>query len=622
MIAPVVFRARARRPRLSNLALALSSAALPATVLAQPALRETVVTATRVEQPLPDLLADVSIVDRATIERSGADGVADLLARLPGIQITRNGGIGSTTGVFLRGAETRFTAVYLDGVRVDTQTTGGAAWEAIPLALIDRIEVLRGPAAAVYGSDAIGGVVQLFTRKGEAGVHPSVGIGLGSRGTRQAEVAVSGASGMVDYALSAVHQESNGFNARPVTGANPDADGYNQTAFTGRIGVQLNARHRLDATLLHNDMKSDYDGFFHDPLQPVRDRNFYRLSTAGLGWQAQWTDAWRTRLSVSESRTRYETEPSYYETTTTLRNYLLQNELRLGAHLVTATLERREDRLRNPSDGFSATLDRERSQDGAALGYGWRGGAHTVQLNLRHDRDSEFGGKTTGSAAYGFDITPAWRVTASAGSAFRAPTLYQRFSEYGVSTLRPEEGRNAEAALRYAQGPVTASVTAYRNRVRNLITFDYTATGCDSFFGCYANTARARYQGVTLAGSWKLGGVTLRGSMDFQDPRDLDTGKQLTLRSRRYGTLGADWQVGNWTLGAELQAAGRRYANAANTVRMPGYEVVNLTASTRLTPDLSLVARLDNLFDRNYQLVNGYATAGRSLFVSLKWQPH
>src|SRR5688572_29815436 len=159
--------------------LAGSVAALAQTPTANPALRDTVVTATRVEQRLSDLVADVSVIDRETIERSGAEGVADVLAKVQGIQIARNGGVGNSTSIFLRGAESRFTAVFIDGVRVDSQSTGGAAWESIPLAQIDRIEIVRGPAAAVYGSDAIGGVIQLFTRKGEAGIAPYVGLGVG-----------------------------------------------------------------------------------------------------------------------------------------------------------------------------------------------------------------------------------------------------------------------------------------------------------------------------------------------------------------------------------------------------------------------------------------------------------
>ena len=143
-------------------------------------LAEVVVTATRVLQPLTDLVADVTIVDRSQIERSGATGLGDVLARLPGIEMARNGGLGGITSVYVRGAETRFTAVFIDGVRVDSQGTGGASWDVIPLSQVDRIEVLRGPAGAVYGSDAMGGVIQIFTRKGEGPASPYVGLSQGT----------------------------------------------------------------------------------------------------------------------------------------------------------------------------------------------------------------------------------------------------------------------------------------------------------------------------------------------------------------------------------------------------------------------------------------------------------
>ncbi|MBV7454031.1 TonB-dependent receptor [Acidovorax sp. sif1233] len=577
--------------------------------LRAPSLTETVVTATRTPQPLSDLVADVTVLDRETIETSGATGLADVLARVPGIEFSRNGGPGTTTGVFLRGAESRFTAVYIDGVRIDSQSTGGAAWESIPLAQIDRIEVLRGPAGAVYGSDAMGGVVQIFTKRGENGTAPYVGVGFGSHGTRKIEAGVSGASGTIDYALGIAREESKGFNARTVATQNPDRDGYESTSANARVGLQVNAMHRLEGTLLVNDLDSGYDsGLGKD------DRNKHRLHALGLNWQAQWTPQYKTRLQLTDSRDRYETKPSVYLSDTHLRGYLFQNEWREGAHLLTAALERREDNLENKP------IDRKRSQDAVALGYGYSAGGHTVQANVRHDADSEFGGKGTGSLAYGYAFAPQWRATASVGTAFRAPTLYHRFSEYGTGSLNPESSRNVEVGLRWAEGGSSFSATAYRNRVQDLITFG-AAGPCPSDFGCYVNTARAEYKGVTLAGSYRLGGVQLRGSLDLQNPRDLATGKLLARRSKRHGTLGADTQLVGWTVGAEVQASGRRFDNAANTTVLGGYTLVSLYASTRVARDFTLVARVDNLADKHYELARTYATAGRTAYVGVKWAP-
>lgn len=614
-------RLRPAAPRLALLALAAGSAcsALSQTapaggeLLAQnlraPSLAETVVAATRSPQPLTDLVADISVVDRETIESSGATGLADLLARLPGVEFARNGGPGTTTSVFLRGAESRFTAVFIDGVRVDSQATGGAPWESIPLGLVDRIEVLRGPAGAVYGSDALGGVVQIFTKRGEKGTAPYVGAGVGSHGTAKVEAGISGASGTVDYALGLERENSTGFNARTVSTQNPDRDSYRSTAGHARVGVQLNAAHRLEGTLMVNDTNSGYDNGLGK-----EDRSLHQMHALGLNWSAQWSSAYKTRLSITDSRDEYETRPSPYLSDTHLRGYYFQNEWRQGPHLVTAALERREDRLEN------APIDAKRSQDAVALGYGYNAAGHTVQLNVRHDSDSEFGGKTTGSVAYGYAITPQWRATASVGTGFRAPTLYHRFSEYGVATLRPESSRNAEVALRYAQGSSTFSATLFRNRLTNLISFAGPGT-CVSEFGCYANTARAEYQGVTFAGSHRIGDVTLHGSVDLQRPRDLDTGKQLARRAKRHATLGADTRWAGWTLGAEVQASARRFDTVANTNVLGGYTLLNLYASTRIARDTTLLARIDNVADKDYQLARTYATAGRTVYVGVKWAP-
>lgn len=611
----------------SPIAIATLSLCAVASVHAQtatPQLTPTVVTATRIEQPLADLVADVSIVDRETIEASGATGLADVLARLPGIEIARNGGPGNASSVYLRGAEARFTAVYIDGVRVDSQSTGGAMWEQIPLAQIERIEVLRGPAAAVYGSDAIGGVIQLFTRKGEGPAQPYVGIGVGNHGTRKIEAGVSGTAGpdgALDYALGLAQARSGGFDSKTSGKHNPDDDGYRNTSANARLGYRLNARHNLGVSLLASRLNSGYDAFTYLPEAPEDDRNKGRLHTVGAHWSAQWSDTYSTRVAVNESVTRYETSPSPYLTETQLRGYLWQNNWRFGAHRLNATLERREDHLDNPAlDAYSVGISRSRSQDGLALGYGYSAGAHTVQANLRHDNDSEFGGKGTGSLAYGYAFAPHWRATASAGTAFRAPTLYQRFSQYGDPSLQPETSRNVELGVRYAQGAATFSAAVYRNRVSNLINFAAGGT-CGEPFGCYLNTGNAEYNGVTLAGTYKVSGVNLRGSVDFQNPRDLDTGKQLARRAKRHATLGADTTWAGWTLGAEMQASGRRFDNAANTKTLGGYTLFNLVASTRMARDYTLLARIDNAGDKRYETAGTYATGGRQLYIGLKWEP-
>ena len=576
-------------------------------------LQEMVVTANRIEQPLSDLTADMSIIDDKTLQRQGPGAIADVLARVPGIQITRNGGPGAATSVFIRGAESRFTAVYVDGVRLDSQSTGGASWQSLPLALIDRVEVLRGPAAAVYGSDAMGGVVQIFTKKGEGAPKPYVGLGVGNRGTYTAEAGISGGTGAWDYSLGLNRAQSDGFNARTTPTANPDKDGYRNNAINARLGYQINKQQRLEATMLASDMNSGYDTSAQD------DRSINKMYALGLNWQSQWSDNYSTKLQFTQSRDYYETRPSPYETDTRLHNYLFQNEWRYGVHTLTAALERREDTLVN------GDINRDRSQNALALGYGLHSGAHTVQLNLRRDDDSEFGGKTTGSAAYGYEFAPNWRATATVGTAFRAPTLYQRFSMYGDPSLKPEKSKNAELGLRWAQGSNSFSATVYRNNVTELINWVSSTGTCAGntgpYGGCYSNVGRARLEGITLAGTTKLGQFNLRGSVDFQNPRDRDTDKLLARRAKRFAALGVDTRLAGWDLGADLQATAKRFDNAANTSVLGGYTLFNLSASTQIAKDFSFIARINNLTDKKYETARTYANEGRSFYAGIKWMP-
>jgi len=602
-------------PLAVSCALAAAGAAQAQTLAAPgvdvPSLPQTVVSANRVGQPLTDVLADVTLIDEQQIRASGAVNITDLLQRQPRMTLSRNGGVGAVSSLYIRGADNRFAAVYIDGVRVDSQSTGGAPWEAIALGQIERIEIVRGPAAAVYGSDAVAGVVQIFTKKGEGAFTPYVGVGAGNRRTGMLEAGFSGAHGVVDYALGAARDVSRGYDSR--TNSNPDRDGYRQSAFSGRLGVQINADHRLEFTGTHTGMKAQYDA-----SKTANDVIDNRLSTLGASWRAQWSQNYSTRLSVSQSQFRMETTPSPYTAKTTLDNYLFQNEWRQGAHLFTAALERRGDKL------LTGAIDGSRHQNAIALGYGYSSGPHTLQVNARYDRDSEFGGQTTGGVAYGYAFAPGWRVTGAAGTSFRVPTLYQRFSDYGDAGLTPEKGRNLELGLHWAAQGSSLGVVVYRNRITNLI--DFGAAGpCASPYGCYVNTGRAVLRGVTLSGAHKLGPVQVGGSFDLLDPRNAATDKLLARRARRTLKLNADTRLGAWTLGAEWQAASRRYDDAANTVPLAGYGFANLYASTTIaggaTGDWSLLARVDNLGGRNYHLANTYNAPGRTFYVGLRWSP-
>lgn len=605
---------RSLRPHWAALPLA---AAMACSSFAQQGinLEPVIVTATRSAQSLTDVLSDVSIVDRDMIERSSALSVAEVLSRLPGVTMAQTGGPASTTSVFIRGAESRFTAVFIDGIRIDSQSTGGATWEAIPLSQVERIEVLRGPAAAIYGSDAVSGVVQIFTRQGEKGFFPSVRLGVSSYNTRELNASLRGGDGEVDYALGFAKDSSDGFNAKP-SGTNPDRDGYRNQSFSGRLGWQVQPGQKLELTVLDNDQHAQYDASGSYP--PVNDIAKHHLQTFGVNWSSRWSEAWNTRLGVTKGTDRYETTPSVYLTETQVSTYLLRNELRVGTGLLSVDLERREDELQNSSTTPSAFT--KRSQNAVALGYGVRLGSHSVQANARHDDDSEFGAKSTGALAYGYAITPNLRATASAGTAFRVPTLFQRFSIYGSPNLMAESSNNRELGMRWLSGTDRAAVVVYHNDVNNLINYVGGAGNCGQS-GCYMNTGHARMTGATVTAGKQLGLVNLGASIDFLDPRNLDTDKYLARRARKQSMLTADLPVEGWRLGGELQYVGERFDNATNSVRLASYSLINVGASRPLDRDWKLQVKANNLANRNYVLANGYATPGRVLYLGLTWAP-
>ena len=635
-------KTRVYRARLAALPLALA-AALPSVVSlpsfaqtsANPQLKETFVTATRTAQPVGDVVADVTIIDRDVIERSGAAGLADVLARVPGIEIARNGGAGNQTSVFTRGGESRHTIVLIDGVRVDSQSTsGGANWQAIPLSQIDRVEIVRGPTSAVYGSDAAAGVIQIFTKKGQGVFAPSITLGYGTYNTQRIDTSASGAVNAFDYSFGLSQDTSNGFNVRPIVGQNPDTDGYKSMNVNARLGFQINPNHRLQANILSNKMDAQFDSGL------TRDfRRINSVQTVSAQWLANWTDSYSTRLQVSGGTDRGEdalngSTPILSYDQTKISTLLWANEYRLGAHLFSAIVENRKDQFLLVGSTAvpvgSAFVSREKSQNSVGLGYGWTGGAHTLQLNMRRDRDSEFGGKSTGSAAYAFAITPQLKISASAGNSFRVPTLYQRFTVFAPPTpLLPESGRNVELGLKYAQGSSNYGVVAYRNKMTNLLTFVSGIGPCPSGLlppatrvGCYANTALAEYTGLTFTASETVGSYRLYGSLDLQNPKDVTLDRQLARRAKRHAVFGVDTRVGAWTLAGDVLMSALRYDNTtATSPVLPGYTLVNLSASTALSKDWKALVRVDNLTDKTYQTINTYATARRSLYVGLTWAP-
>lgn len=607
--------------------LALAVLALASSAHAQNKLDTVVTTAARTPQRLADVLADLTVITRADIERQAAASVADLLRNNGCAEMVRNGGAASTTSLFLRGADTRHTLVLVDGVRMDSQATGGASWQGIPVSQVERVEMLKGPASAIYGSDAVGGVVQIFTRKGGGPISADFGVGLGTQATHKVDGGLFGSQGIIDFAFTGAIEESDGFNATTPDNAFsyvPDRDGWRKYQGTARIGAQLAEGHRVEIVAIRNHTNAQYDASRSKPQ--VDDRTLQDSDATRLAWTAQWAPTLQTQLSFGESRDRYETTPSPYLTITKVKNLALTGSYQLApGQQINFQGERIEDQLENSGLVTAGVGKRHRNAVGA--GYLLSTGSFSLQAHARHDDDSQFGSVDTGTLLAGYEVVSGLRIVGSVGNAFRAPTLFQQGTVYGpdlskpgVKPLEAERGRNVELGLKYGAGDTEFSATAYRNRVSNLIIFG-AAGSCQSQFGCYQNVSAARLRGVTLAGNTKLSIVTLRATVDFQKPTDASTGLLLARRAKRLATLGADTELGDWVLGAGVQASGARWDNAANTRKLGGYGLVNFNAQYKIRKDLKLQLNLDNAFDRETSTAYGYASAPRTALISLRWSP-
>lgn len=588
-----------------------------------------VTTATRTPQRLAEVLADLTVFTRADITAQAAASVGDLMRNNGIVEMSRNGGAGATTSLFLRGAETRHTLVLVDGVRVDSQATGGASWNAIPIAQVERVEVLKGPASAIYGSDAIGGVVQIFTRQASATPSVELGLALGNLGTSKLDGGVSGRVGTLDYAVSLAAERSSGFNATlpsNIYSYVPDRDGYRKRQASLRLGNQFNAQHRAELVLLKSHVDAQYDGDASQPL--IDDHALQDSDAARLAWTAQWLPALQTQLSYGESRDRYDSKPESYLTETRIRNLALTGSYLLDARQqLTFTAERIENRLQSDSLLAVSGIDRGH-QNAIGAGYLLNLGGWGLQAHARHDADSQFGSVNTGTVLAGYLVAPGLRVVGSIGNAFRTPTLFQRGSIYGPDLSRPgvqaltaERGHNLEVGLKYGAGDLEASATAYRNRVSNLIIFAGDSTACNSGFGCYQNVSQALLQGLSLKGSMRLGPMHLSATLDLQAPKDASTGLLLPRRAQQFGTVRAGTEWAGWQLGAAVQASGRRFDDPANTQALGGYALLNLDAGCAINREWRLQLNVDNAFNRAHETARTYASTPRTVLLGLRYSP-
>jgi vitamin B12 transporter len=611
-----------RRAALSVLALAITPLFAHAQNASEPAMAAVLITAARAPQVAADVLSDHLVLSADDILRSGAGNVIDLLQQQRGIEVTRNGGPGTNSSVFLRGGDSKQTVVLVDGVRIGSSTSGIANWSALPLSNIERIEIVYGPLATMYGADAIGGVVQVFTKRGTGPARFTASVNAGSAGALSADEAVAGATDRISYAFAASHEQEDGFSAtKPGNFSyNGDKDGYHKQSASGRLAMTLADGHEAGLLFMHSKLDAQYDA----GASSFDARSVQKLDNLALFSSHQFTAAWRVRLLASLA---YDKSANFANATATGTSSIdtrmsavsAQSDLAIGPDLLQMLIERRAEDVVASS---TPALDVGRDTNSAAVSYSLKRGAHLASASARIDDSTQYGSTSTGALGYGYRITRGLRASASIGTSFRAPTFNELYYPgYGVATNRPEHGKNLELGLAYNRGATEVTAALYRNRMTDLLvsTSRCPVEVASHPFGCAYNVNQATMRGLSLGGQTRLGDFDLRASADLQDPQDDTTGKQLVRRARRHGDLSIEYNAGALSAGAGVMLSGARFDDTANRNTLAGYGLLNLFAAYRFAPDWSAVVRLNNVTNRQYELARTYATAGAQAYVGVRY---
>jgi vitamin B12 transporter len=578
----------------------------PAASAAQ-ALGPVVVTATRTEVPADRVLANVEVIAASELERQPAADLGDVLRTRAGVEVARLGGPGQQTSLFLRGTESNHVLVLVDGLRINPGTIGSAAIQNIAPELVERVEVVKGPRSALYGSDAIGGVINVITRRGhDAGLRAQAGFG--DYDTRSASVTGGFGGEQRDVSFGVSWLDSAGFPTR--TGDTTDR-GYEHLSLTASARATYGAV-ELGLRGWHASGTSEYSDFFVTPVDQDFENSAFAASAAFVpaeGWES------RVTLGHALDEIAQNQSPDFLRT----RRWTLdwQNDIVLSERQqLTAGLLWQDEEADAESFGlpYEAAISSAQFyvQDQAQIG------RHRLLAALAWTDHETFGGHATWNAEYGFEPWTGALVTAAAGTAFRAPDATDLYGFGGNPALEPEESQSYEIALRQRiGGRQSLSVALFRNEIDELIQF--VVTDFDTFEGENRNVERARIEGAEA--SWRYDGErwSARAGLTLQDPRDAITGARLLRRAKENATLALSRRVGGHEFAVDLLYAGaRRDFGFPDPVAMPAYWLANLSARIALGPRFTILARAENLFDEDYELARGFNTMGRSLFVALR----
>lgn len=576
-----------------------------------------IVTATRTAQTADESLAAVTVITRADIERQQAVTVEDLLRGLPGVNFSNNGGVGKATSVFLRGSNSDHVLVLVDGVKVGSATLGTASFQDMPVDQIERIEIVRGPRSSLYGSEAIGGVIQIFTRKGGGELTPTLSLGAGSHRTGSGSIGLSGGGEHGWFNVSGSGLSSNGINAcrgSLVAGCytvEPDKDGYHSGSGAFRGGYRFGNNTEVDVHALRTTGHNQYDSSWTNETHLVQQAAGARVAFSPLA-------PWRVTVAAGNSRD----ESKEYLNSVFSDRYItsrdsasLQNDIAFGAgQLLTAGYDYQNDSV----DSTTVYTVSERRNTGVFGQYQGKLGRQDIQLSARNDDNEQFGTHTTGGVAWGYGFTPVTRLFVSWGSAFKAPTFNQLYYPgFGNPNLRPEQSQSFETGLRSRSGTNRWSLNIFETKVEDLIAFDSTWTP--------ANISMARIRGIEAAAGTQFAGWILGGNLTLLDPvnssGDANDGNILPRRAKETARIDLDRRFGKFRAGTAIIGEGKRYDDIANTLELKAYATVDLHADYTLGKNWTLGGRVGNLFDKHYETAAYFNQDGRNYFVSLRYSP-
>ena len=588
-----------------------------------------IVTASRHAELLDAATADVSVIDAQTIAAAGQSTLIDLLRLLPGVEVVTQGGPGQPASIFLRGANSNHTVVLIDGVRQTSLNLGLGSLQSLPAGAIERIEVVRAPASGQYGADAVGGVIQVFTRAGQAGT--SAAIGAGSYGRRRADAALGTQGDGWRGGVSVAFDHSNGFDAvLPSNFAHhPDADSHEQRSVQANFSTTLGGRGELGIRALSARNDTDIDAEFPPYSSAPAARSRQDIRNLALVADVAVTEQWTTHLQMGENRDRYRWIDTLsfdddIENTTRLVSWL--NDVTVGKQRLRLGVEQQRQTLDAAATTYASHSRRTRS---LLAGYHLDAGDMAAQFDLRRDSVPGIDTVTSGSLGLSHRLDAHWVVDARWGKAFKLPTFNDLYYVdpwgYFVANpaLAPETAYTGELGVTRRAGATRVAARVFSSHIDGLIA-NYDPDGfLGPLPGTVVNTGKARIDGLSIDARLPLGDWQVTTAATWQYARDADSGERLPRRARAHGSVTLSRSVGEWQLAAELAAQGARFDSLPNSAagRLGGYAIANLRAQRQLTPSWSMLARWNNVFDKSYALAKGYPVPGDNLFVELRYTP-